>query len=596
MTQKKKILFYSPHAGIAFTSAVEGKLAGYLQENGYDIFYVSCHRALKPYCVTMSAHSVLQDSPESEKNKICYKCEKSANYMAKRYNLKDLNLQNYLTNEDLKKIKAIVDSTTQENYLDLKHLGIQVGKKALYECLLQYKKSELNFNETEWCHYKMALESSLKSLIAGAKILDQVKPDLVICYNTQYSAHGVIEEYAKKQSIPVYFIHAGLNLYRRIENLMVAIAPPVQYYKRIADTWPQFRNIPLKAQEVSGVLGHIRELLDASSVFVYSTSTTSSERPDIRKLYGISKDQKVLVAALSSYDERFAAESNMTLDAPKNSIFKSQIEWVQFLVDHVKTRPDLFLLIRVHPREFPNKRERMKSQHADQLKKIFDKLPENAKVNWPSDNLSLYHLAEETSVFLNAWSSVGKEMGALGRPVVLYSSDLPFYAADINYTAKTKEEYIAMIEEGLKIPFLAKRITDAFRLFNLEFSRATLDISPMFNQDDLYPKIKFLRKVEGKLLKYTSSIRMLKRLLEKPAALKQKEDLEKLFDNPDKDLIHFRTSTEQPNEREERKALLAALEEVFNTLYPKSIQPSNPSTSLYTHMKKFLEESKSELQ
>lgn len=591
MSNKKKILFYAPHAGIPSMSVIEAKLASVLQNMGHEVSYVSCHRSLRPYCVTMSAHAVHQDSPEKLKNRVCVKCEKSANYLSKRYNLKNYSLMANLTAEDHQTVQKIVSSTAREHYLELQFEGIPVGRKALYEFLLQHKKSDLDFNELEWSHYRMAIESCLKSLIAGTKVINEVKPDLIIAYNTQYGANGVIESFGEKHGIPVYFIHGGLNLSRSLYDLMIAMAPPPENYKRVAAAWPRFANKPLQSEEISEVAGHLKELFKANSVFVYSSPTTSN-RPDIRALYGVSPSQSILVATMSSYDERFAAESNLTLAPVTDSIFKNQIEWIQFLVDYVKTKPDLFLLVRVHPREFPNKREKVKSQHAEKLSKIFEKLPENIKVNWPTDNISLYHIAEEASVFLNAWSSTGKEMGALGRPVVLYSKELPFYATDINLTANTKEQYISMIEEGLRKPFDPKRIIEAFRLFNLEFHLSTLNISTMFDKKHLRPKPTFMKKVQGKILRYTTSIFQLKQFASKPPSLTkdQEEDLESLIQTPSKHLVDFRLISPGRSEQEESLALRKELREIFKILYPAGdFAGHDKATSLYQNLKTHLD-------
>lgn len=571
-------------------SIIEAKLASVLQNMGHEVSYVSCHRALKPYCVTMTAQYVFQDSPEKIKNRVCMKCEKSADFLTKRYNLKNYSLNDYLNKEDFTEIEKIISTTPKENYVELKYQDVPVGRKALYEFLLQNKKSDFDFNETQWGHYKMALESCLKSLIAGTKIIKEVRPDLIIAYNTQYGVNGVIQSYGENHNIPVYFIHGGLNLSRTYYDLMIALAPPPENYKRVAAAWKKYENVPLKTKEVSDVLGHLKELFNANSVFVYSSPTTST-RPDIRALYGIGPKQKILVATMSSYDERFAAESNLTLAETKDSVFKSQIEWIQYLVDYVKDKPDLFLLVRVHPREFPNKREKVKSQHAEKLSQIFNNLPSNINVNWPTDNISLYHIAEEASVFLNAWSSTGKEMAALGRPVVLYSKDLPFYATDINFTASTKGQYIEMIEEGLRKPFDYKRVLSAFRLFNLEFNTSTLNISTMFDKKHLSPKVTFLKKVQGKLLKNTTSIFQLKRLASKAPSLStdQQNDLEQLVQQPSKHLVDIRPIDKGRSEAEESVAVKAAFEEIFKILYPKdNISVHNKETSLYQNMKNYL--------
>ena len=86
------------------------------------------------------------------------------------------------------------------------------------------------------------------------------------------------------------------------------------------------------------------------------------------------------------------------------------MDWIRALVRYVARREDLCLIIRVHPREFPNKREMVLSEHAKMLQVALSELPDNVKVNWPTDKVSLYDLANITDAFANAWSSAGKEM------------------------------------------------------------------------------------------------------------------------------------------------------------------------------------------
>ena len=78
----------------------------------------------------------------------------------------------------------------------------------------------------------------------------------------------------------------------------------------------------------------------------------------------IRPDQKLVVAMMSSYDEYIAARAIDEVPSESEFLFPSQLEWIRALIEWFKTRPALFLLIRVHPREFPNKREATKSAHA----------------------------------------------------------------------------------------------------------------------------------------------------------------------------------------------------------------------------------------
>jgi len=115
------------------------------------------------------------------------------------------------------------------------------------------------------------------------------------------------------------------------------------------------------------------------------------------------------------------------------------------------------------------------------LKVALSELPDNVKVNWPADNVSLYDLADVADAFTNAWSSAGKEMAWLGLPVVLYSRDLTLYPANLNYVGTTEVEYFQMIERALRDGWDPERIRKTYRWCAIEYKLAALDISDSFS-------------------------------------------------------------------------------------------------------------------
>jgi hypothetical protein len=186
---------------------------------------------------------------------------------------------------------------------------------------------------------------------------------------------------------------------------------------------------------------------------------------------------------MGSYDEEVAAEMVGARKHHLAPLFATQVEWIKALVNFIATRPDMFLLVRVHPREFPNRRDPALSQHARVLQQVLQGLPSNAAVNWPADGISVYDLADATDVFLNSWSSVGKEMSLLGIPVVIYSDQLAFYPADLNYLGMTLDSYFGAIEKALADGWSSERVRQSYRWAALEFVRACVFLG------DSYPEV-----------------------------------------------------------------------------------------------------------
>jgi hypothetical protein len=180
---------------------------------------------------------------------------------------------------------------------------------------------------------------------------------------------------------------------------------------------------------------------------------------------------------MSSYDERFTAEVIGELTSFKDLIFKNQAEWISHLVQKYGQREDIFVLIRIHPREFPNKREAGVSEHAQKLLTIFDHLPPHFAVNWPKDGFSIYDVLKEVDLVLTAWSGVGREATLLGIPVVSYSAPLLGYPSDLHTVAHSLESYSELVEENLKVSQIDfKKVIKAFRWMTYELEYGAFEI------------------------------------------------------------------------------------------------------------------------
>ena len=98
--------------------------------------------------------------------------------------------------------------------------------------------------------------------------------------------------------------------------------------------------------------------------------------------------------------------------------FRDQRSWLVETVRYFAERPDLQLVVRVHPAEetgSPPSRQRA----ADELARAFPTLPPNVAVVPPESALSTYGLAERADAALIYATKTGVELAATGLPVVV---------------------------------------------------------------------------------------------------------------------------------------------------------------------------------
>ena len=495
-----KILVFAPHSAIWLHAFPEALIVESLAQEGHEIIYITCGGEFAKYCICMSAFGLSQDASKIRKQKICDTCRNHKQIIKENFNFKGYDLDILLTVEHRKKIREIVNDVSQNNFLELIIDGIEIGRIALYELLLQYKKSSLNFSETEWLHYLIALENTLISFFACQEILAIEKPDRVITYNSLYSVNRMCCQIAEKQGISTYFLHAGGNLAHRLETMWLGKNSTFKFYQSLKYYWDSYKDTPCSSEALKLVTDHFIELFKGKHFLVYSSGIKDSI--NIREKFGIHEQQKILVATMSSYDERFAGETSGEIPDDYNLIFPTQIDWIKFLVKLMQTRQDLFLIIRVHPREFPNTRDSVKSEHAEKIEQIFLDLPTNVVINYPSDKISIYNLAGYTDLFLNAWSSVGEEMSLFGIPVLIYSPDLIFYPPDLNYVATSKEDFYLKIDQALEDGWSFERIRATYRWYALKFTLSVFDLSPSISWHQTPSK-----KEENILLRIINKIR-----------------------------------------------------------------------------------------
>ena len=482
-----KVLFFAPHSAIWVHAFPEALAAEALAQLGHEVVYVTCGKVLQEQCVAMSAYGRDYRTSLEERQAVCAQCQANKTILRGKVRLKGYDLADMLLAEDRRDIDRLLAGLNDESYLDFEVDGVPVGRYALYELMLHRKKTDHRLSPDEWMEYKAAMRGALCALFAGRRILQRENPDRVVTYNSLYAVNRTFSSLAARRGAIPYFLHAGGNLSRRLQTLMVGRDYSFRFFRSLVSEWPRFSDRPCPARLVEQITDHFLVLFGGKSVFGYSPAV-GSRTVDVRKTFSIDASQRLLVATLSSPDERAAGQTVGAVGPDDGFLFPKQIDWIRALVRFVESRPDLFLLIRVHPREFPNKREAVLSQNARLLTKLFEALPSNAKVNWPSDNLALYDIANYADAFLNAWSSAGKEMALLGIPVVAYEPQLLLYPAGLNYVGTTEADYYAKIDRALTDGWSLERSRTVFRWLAVEYGYALVDISDSYQQRENYSR------------------------------------------------------------------------------------------------------------
>ncbi|MBA4416979.1 MAG: hypothetical protein C0392_03565 [Syntrophus sp. (in: bacteria)] len=564
-----KILVFAPHSAIWIHAFPEALVAEAIVQQGNEMIYIGCGGVLDAYCISMSAYGIPFEAKNSSKKRICRICKRNKEIIRSRFGFAGVDLKDVVTGDDVSYANEIADGVTQANFLDLILDDVEVGRIALYELLVDAKKSTFDFSLDEWKRYQASLKNAVVVLRGAQRIINEARPDRVIVYNTLYSVNHIVTRIAELRGIPHYMIHGGGNFSKPVGTLLLFRGDGFRLRKNMLEKWKEVGGRPCASNIMKLVTDHFLETIKGRNLWAYSSAATGYSI-DLRKFFDIGDGQKIICATMSSYDEWFAADAVGRLCFNDTLIYPNQVDWIRSLIDFVSNRKDLFLIIRVHPREFPNKREGVLSEHAKMLKDILKTLPGNVRVNWPTDKVSLYDLAHITDVFANAWSSTGCLMASLGLPVVLYSNNIPTYPAELNYFAITEEEYFQQLEQALIDGWSAEWIRKTYRWLGMDLGYSMMDISESFSRNT-YGERSICSMVVNKLISYIAPCREQEKDCRKRAPyLSVSAKIDKILKNELNSVLDLDEQDAFASHQEETDCLKKEVRRLFEGLYGNS--------------------------
>ena len=343
-----------------------------------------------------------------------------------------------LAEQDVLEIKEL-SRTIAIDKISVFMLGeVAVGEHALAGALRFFAKATL-YGETKGeMILRLYFESALITAYAFKHILVKRKIDVVVLHHGIYVPQGIISSVARELGVRVVawniayrknrFIFSHDDTYHH-----TLIDEPVSKWENLA--WPDGRD-----QELLGYLksrwygdddwiNFNQENPDPSGKMIFHDLELDENKPCVAMLTNVLWDAQ--------------------LHYPANA-FENMLEWIFETVEYFSVRPDIQLVIRVHPAELSG---RIKSRQlvTEEIKRKFPNLPANIRVISPAGNISSYDLVSVSNAALIYGTKMGVELSASGVPVIV-AGEAWIRGKGVTLDAKTRVDYIGMLN---KLPFAA---------------------------------------------------------------------------------------------------------------------------------------------
>jgi hypothetical protein len=318
--------------------------------------------------------------------------------------LRVLRLSEFLTEADVEQARSLAVGADISKLVDFTLNGWRVGEHARAGALRYFARGDLAREPQSEGVARTFLQAAIRSALAFDRILSQNDYVAVSANHGIYTPQGVIGEVSRKRGVRV------VNWNPAYRKHSFVFSHGDSYHRTmITEDVSTWEDLDLDGPRASTITDYLRDRRQAKGDWIWFNNSGDTSRDEIAQQ--LSLDDRPMVVALTSvvWDACLHYDSNA---------FESLQDWLFQTVEYFASRPDLQLVIRVHPAEvtgFVKSRDKI----ADILADRFPELPENVHVIRPDNTLSTYSLIDHANAVLVYSTKTGIEASAQGVPVVV---------------------------------------------------------------------------------------------------------------------------------------------------------------------------------
>ena len=450
---------------------------------GHEVVELSCSGFGVSSCPAVEYRYGKTIVSEKEKERICKQCRSMSHALKNGRNESVIQIDEFIESYEYSHCILRAKSLVAKPKVTLTPEELKLISYASYEILLRHKFENGVVPESHFQELENAVYVCMLAQIAIKRFLKHnYKFDRIIINNGLRGLNRTILNCLIEDGVKPIYINAGANIAHQLSQIMIFNSEESSLDWASSPGWQELKSSDAEIPRLQQIKDHFGSLFAAKSNFVYSVSSRRLSSDAINKKLSLSGDKTTFLATLASNDERMTAKSVGALEFLdiRTSLFDSQIEWIKFLIKEFQVRPNLQLIIRVHPREFPNKRESVTSQHAIELLRELNDLPTNVHVNWPSDEISLYDLVQVIDIGLVATSTTGLQLATLGIPIGLHNTSLlTGYTTDIGTALDSTSKYRAFLDSAEDLQWSVGNVITGLKWHSYLFNCLSIDLFPI---------------------------------------------------------------------------------------------------------------------
>lgn len=450
----KKILMATSLGGYDNGTLLESILGVALTLRGAEVHMLLCDQAL-PAC-QMSKISKIEPGLMAQvgTRSICGACQRNGSVMYKDLGLPVHYYSQNTTSAERSEAARIVKGLQLDDISGFEFEGLKVGEHAMAGALRYFSRGDIEGEEYADGVVRKYLEAALITVFTMRNLLRREKFDVACFHHGIYIPQGIIGEVCRQEGVHVVNSNPAYK-----NQTFIFSHNDTYHHTMVTEDTAVWEALYWPASREEETLRYLKSRWAGTDDWIWFHESPEEDVDKIGKELGIDFS-KPTIALLTSvmWDAQLHYVSNA---------FPSMLDWVIKTIRYFAGRPDLQLVIRIHPAEVRGmipSRQRI----ADEIEREFPQLPANVFIVRPENSVSTYALVQQCKSTIIYNTKTGIEIASMGLPVIV-AGEAWIRNKGFSVDASNQAEYFRILDDAQNLDELDSASLELARKYAYHF-------------------------------------------------------------------------------------------------------------------------------
>ena len=433
------------------STMVNSLLAVALTLRGAQVHFLLCDEAL-PAC---GVAKILNIKPEElvtagPSRLLCGKCFSPTEKLFQSFGLPTHRYSEFISTEELQRARNLSSdlpiTEIREYHLD----GVAVGEHALAGALRFYVRGNVEDEPVGEAVLRRYFNASLLTTFATRRLLNAFSLRCVCAIDGMYVPIGTIGEVARRQKVRVV---NWVSAYRK--RSFIFSHENAFHHALLSEPTTHWENMTWTPEMEVEILDYLKSRWYGTRDWIAYVENPQDDVSVIARKLGVNFS-KPCVGLLTN----IVWEGQVHY---RGTVFSSMLEWTLETIRYFANRPDLQLIIRVHPAEL-RAPELSRQPIIDEIMRTFRTLPRNVFIIPPDSPISTYATMLKCDSVIIYGTRAGVELTSLGIPVIV-AGEAWIRNKGVALEADSPEEYFRLLDRLPLEERLSEAVTQRARKF-----------------------------------------------------------------------------------------------------------------------------------